>query len=405
VPHAQFVLVPNESAAGLLMPVPFVAEAIGGVIDRNVAEGLEDGHASIAPYRIALAAMQGSPLFRARGGGLTLKPFVFITECVDDRYRIASVFQLDGGGWIGRSTVQLRTTYALDAFKQLSAATLATLQAELTEAAARLRGLVERGARGELGSASVRAEVGSLHLVGGKSAGLLSPTRVRAKDAEVIEETADRIILRLPGLMGMAGTSGGLFSVSMSCAWTRCTRSTNVERRARPDLSLPAMNQRLAVSLATFLGWMLITLVGEQFGAGTHQALTETVARGLGWPFVAATAFVLSVVAWQRWRDIGLQQLPTARSLLLAWLPALYIAGGFGLAVRFGLPPATVVLWVLLNTFLVGLSEELMFRGVLLQALRRTVALTTAAFGAVHSLNVFIAAICGGRSFSRPPQR
>jgi len=211
VPHAQFVLVPNESAAGLLVPIPFVAEAIGGAVDRNVAEGLEQRYASIAPYRIALAAMQGSPLFRAEGGGLTLKPFVFITECVDDRYRIASVFQLDGGGWTGRYTVHLPTTYALDAFKQPSAANLATLQTELTEAATQLRELVERGARGGLGPTAVRAEVGSLHLVGGKSAGLLSPTLVRAKDAEVIEETADHVIVRLPGFMGMPGTSGGLF--------------------------------------------------------------------------------------------------------------------------------------------------------------------------------------------------
>lgn len=156
------------------------------------------------------------------------------------------------------------------------------------------------------------------------------------------------------------------------------------------------MNQRLAISLAAFLGWLLITLVGEQLGSGAHQALSETVSRGPGWPFVAAVVFVLAVVAWQRWRDIGLHQRPTARSLLLAWLPMLYIVGGLALSIRWGLPPAEVVLWVLLNTFLVGLSEELMFRGVLLQALRHTVsiwpavALTTLAFGAVHSLNVFI---------------
>ena len=156
------------------------------------------------------------------------------------------------------------------------------------------------------------------------------------------------------------------------------------------------MNQRLAVSLAIFLGWLLITLLGEQIGSGAQQALSGTVSHGLGWPFVAATAFVLAVVAWQRWRDIGLRDLPSARSLLLAWLPMVYIVGGFALSVRLGLPPATVVLWVLVNTFLVGLSEELMFRGVLLQALRHTVSiwpavvLTTMAFGAVHSLNVFI---------------
>lgn len=156
------------------------------------------------------------------------------------------------------------------------------------------------------------------------------------------------------------------------------------------------MNQRLAISLATFVGWLLITLVGEQLGSGAHQALSETVSRGPGWPFIAAVAFVLVVVAWQRWRDIGVHQRPSARSLLLAWLPMVYIVGGVALSARLGLPPAAVVLWVLVNTLLVGLSEELMFRGVLLQALRQTVsigpavALTTLAFGAIHSLNVFI---------------
>lgn len=211
VPHAQFVLVPNESPAGLLAPVPFVADAIGGVLDRNLAEGLEQRYASIGPYRIARQAMQGSPLLRTEGGGLTLKPFVFITECADDLYRIASVFQLEGDGWTGRYTVHLPTTYPLDAFKQPSAATLATLQRELTEAAVVLRQLVERGARGELRGTGLRAEVGSLHLVGGRASGLLSPTLVKAKDAEVIEETAERVIVRLPGFMGLPGTSGGLF--------------------------------------------------------------------------------------------------------------------------------------------------------------------------------------------------
>ena len=74
----------------------------------------------------------------------------------------------------------------------------------------------------------------------------------------------------------------------------------------------------------------------------------------------------------------------------------LYIVAGLGLAVVFGLPPAGVLAWILFNTFLVGLSEELMFRGVLLQAFRRTVSiwpavwLTTLAFGAIHILNVFM---------------
>ncbi len=155
------------------------------------------------------------------------------------------------------------------------------------------------------------------------------------------------------------------------------------------------MNKRLAISLAAFVGWLLITVVGGQIHTG-EAPLLEAVTRGLGWPFLLAALFLLALVVWQQWRDVGLNKLASGRSLLLTWLPMLYIVVGLGLAVVFGLPPAGVLLWILFNTFLVGLSEELMFRGVLLQALRRTVsiwpavALTTLAFGAIHMLNVFM---------------
>jgi len=155
------------------------------------------------------------------------------------------------------------------------------------------------------------------------------------------------------------------------------------------------MNKRLAISLAAFVGWLLITVVGGQIHTGKGQ-LTEAVTRGLGWPFLLAALFLLALIVWQQWRDVGLNQIPSGRSLLLTWLPMLYIVVGLGLAVVFGLPPVGVLLWILFNTFLVGLSEELMFRGVLLQAFRRTVSiwpavgLTTLAFGAIHILNVFM---------------
>ena len=52
--------------------------------------------------------------------------------------------------------------------------------------------------------------------------------------------------------------------------------------------------------------------------------------------------FLLAVVAWQRWGDIGLNKLASGRSLLLTWLPLLYIVVGLGLAVVFGLPAHAV---------------------------------------------------------------
>jgi membrane protease YdiL (CAAX protease family) len=155
------------------------------------------------------------------------------------------------------------------------------------------------------------------------------------------------------------------------------------------------MNQRLVISLAALVVWLLITVVGGQIHTG-EAPLLQAVTRGLGWPFLLAALVLLALVAWQQWRDVGLNILASGRSLLLTWLPMLYIVVGLGFAVAIGLPPAGVLLWILFNTFLVGLSEELMFRGVLLQAFRRTVsiwpavALTTLAFGAIHILNVFM---------------
>jgi membrane protease YdiL (CAAX protease family) len=154
------------------------------------------------------------------------------------------------------------------------------------------------------------------------------------------------------------------------------------------------MNTRLAISLAVFVGWLLITLVGGQIHAG-HGPLEQGVTRGIGWPFLLAAVFLLVIAGWQNWRDLGLHAGPSRGSLWLAWLPLLYIVVGVSLAATLGLPPTAVILWILLNTFLIGLSEELMFRGVLLQAFRHTVSiwpavlLTTVAFGAVHALNVF----------------
>lgn len=128
------------------------------------------------------------------------------------------------------------------------------------------------------------------------------------------------------------------------------------------------MNQRLALSLGAVMVWLVITVAGGRFHTG-NGPLTNAVTRGLGWPFLAAAVFLLAVITWQSWRDVGLNAPASARSLLLTWLPMVYIFVGLGLTITFGPPPTPVLLWILLNSLLVGLSEELMFRGVLVRPL------------------------------------
>lgn len=156
------------------------------------------------------------------------------------------------------------------------------------------------------------------------------------------------------------------------------------------------MNRRLGITLVAFVTWAAITVIGGHLRAGGTGPLDSMVTRGPGWPFIIASLFILGVVLWQDWRDVGLNRLPAARDLVLTWLPMLYVVIGLVVAAIFGLPPVAVLAWIMINTLFVGFSEELMFRGAILQAFRhvttiwRAVLLTSVAFGAVHSLNVFV---------------
>ncbi len=215
VPNAQFVLLPSESAAQLLVPVPFVGEAVEGVFHASAAESLGKRLASLDPYRQVLTSLQGSQLVKVTTsvapGEMTLQPFVFVQDCADDRYRLTLVAHLQGGDWVGRYLVHLPTTYSQADYAQPTAQVLATMEREIGAGASQLRQLVERGARGQLGPSGMRADVGSLHLVGVRAIGLMSPNIVRAKDVDVIEEGPEHVIVRIRGDMTLATSAGGLF--------------------------------------------------------------------------------------------------------------------------------------------------------------------------------------------------
>jgi hypothetical protein len=211
LPDRQMVLLPAESAAGLLVPVPFVAGAIGGAMDRSEAASEAAQLASIDPFAIAQQAWQGSPLVGQAPDALVLQPFAFLQACVDDRYRIALVHQLGRGAWVGRYTVHLPSSYDSASFHRVTPALLQTLKAEMQAGSAVLRGLVERALRGELQGRQARVDVGSLHLVGSRAAGLVAPTVVVARGAELIEEDAQQVLVRIDGDPAQPASAGGLF--------------------------------------------------------------------------------------------------------------------------------------------------------------------------------------------------
>lgn len=151
------------------------------------------------------------------------------------------------------------------------------------------------------------------------------------------------------------------------------------------------------LALVIIVVWMLIVLGGEmlQAGAGSLDAL---VTQRLVIALMVAPLFLVGVIAYFKWPwvEMGLKAPQPPGSLWLGAPPALFILAFMGGGIASGLPPAQVILFVLINTLLVGVSEELMFRGIVFWAalprfsLWPAIWLTSLLFGGVHTLNALM---------------
>lgn len=156
-------------------------------------------------------------------------------------------------------------------------------------------------------------------------------------------------------------------------------------------------SNQLIIALVILAGWLTILVIGPDLLDGkAPESLDSSVSQSVSIPLLLAPIFLLAVVAVLGWRrEIGLKETGSARSLLIAWFPLLFILAFFGFALASGLSLTAATTFVLINTILVGISEELMFRGVLLYgALTQfrvwtAVFFTNIIFGSVHILNGF----------------
>lgn len=160
-------------------------------------------------------------------------------------------------------------------------------------------------------------------------------------------------------------------------------------------MNASANPRRLPVALITYLGWVLLTLFGMRWASdGSKKPLVETITHGISWNIAMAIGLLALATLAMRWRDLKFVAPTPLGSLRILWFPAIYLLLFVLLATELGLPPVGTLLFVLLNTILVGVSEEWMFRGVLFQGLRSrfpmlaSIVITSAFFGAVHVLNV-----------------
>ena len=145
-------------------------------------------------------------------------------------------------------------------------------------------------------------------------------------------------------------------------------------------------------ALVALIIWVAITIGGGLIQAGGPSSLDELVSAGVVWGIPLAALFLL-ITYRGKWSELGL----TAPSSWRAARPVVIaVALLLVLAIANGLPASSVLLFLVINSMAVGISEELAFRGVVLRALlgaypvRRAVFVSALAFGSVHSLNALM---------------
>lgn len=162
-----------------------------------------------------------------------------------------------------------------------------------------------------------------------------------------------------------------------------------------PSSLSPRFRLTLPLAMAALAVWLILTIgVGWLEAGGRQQSLASSVAGGVGVAWMLAALFAAAVaLCADRRHAIGLGAPTPWRSAWLVWPPLLYSLLMLLVAWAGGWPAGKVLLVVACNAALVAVSEELMFRAVVLQGLLERYAVwpavlaSSALFGIVHAAN------------------
>jgi membrane protease YdiL (CAAX protease family) len=156
-------------------------------------------------------------------------------------------------------------------------------------------------------------------------------------------------------------------------------------------------NIPLVEALALMLVWGATTMLGSLIMTGGENVpLEEMIDRQLAYPLLLS-AVIVSLYVWIRKipKQVGVGPKVDYQSWILIYPTVIIVLLLLAFAI-YGEANPTTIGWILLNTFFVGISEELMFRGVLLSSLSqkysfwKTAIIVTLLFGLIHVLNGFI---------------
>lgn len=145
-----------------------------------------------------------------------------------------------------------------------------------------------------------------------------------------------------------------------------------------------------------FALWTAITLIGAKLIFPDAVSLDRLISAGPAWNIIAAALFLCIVTDMRDWGAIGFAPPRMLLAIRLSWVPLIFLGALAALSVAQGAPPAATMLITLVNCLFVGVSEEFMFRGLLLRSLGRRFHFwgaawgSSLAFGLVHSLNALV---------------
>ncbi len=152
------------------------------------------------------------------------------------------------------------------------------------------------------------------------------------------------------------------------------------------------------ISLVIFIVWLSFRVVeGLLQIKGHHIKLEKLVEKQIIFGELVEIIFLTGVITYLGWwPKVGLKSPNNLRDLRLLWPPALSLLFMLMIVLYTNLPSIRVLMIVIINTLMVGISEELMFRGILFYGasssfgIWRAVWITTIIFGSVHILNSLI---------------
>ena len=130
---------------------------------------------------------------------------------------------------------------------------------------------------------------------------------------------------------------------------------------------------------------------------GHHIQLERLVEKQIMFGELVEIVFLTGVITYLRWwPQIGWKSPNNFRDLRLLWPSALSLLFMLLIILYANLPSIGVLTIVIINTLMIGINEELMFRGLLFHGasssfeIWRAVWITAIIFGSVHILNSLI---------------